>query len=71
MVDFKLNFDGLKIEFVIFFFCLLYILLNGLIGIVVGMVIDIFFYNINELVDVCVMLLDNLNVILMDILSVV
>lgn len=42
-----------------FFVCLLYILLNGVIGIVVGMVIDILLYNVRELVNVCVLLLDN------------
>lgn len=71
MVDWVFNFDGMLNEFSVFLVCLLYILLNGVIGIVVGMVMDIFFYNVRELVNVCVMLLDNSKVEFSDVLEYV
>lgn len=42
--------------------CLLYILFNGVIGIVVGMVMDILLYNVWEVVSVCCLLFDKLKV---------
>lgn len=51
--------------------CLLYILFNGVTGIVVGMVIDILLYNVCEVVDVIIYFIDNFNVLLIDLMQYV
>lgn len=60
IVDFKLNFDELLKEFLVLLVRYFNLLVNGLNGIVVGMVILIFLYNLVEVIDVIVYLIDNL-----------
>lgn len=71
MVDWVLNFDGMLQELKMLLVCLLNILLNGIIGIVVGMVIDIFLYNLWEVVKVVIMLIEQLKIIFDELLDIV
>ncbi|QNS14490.1 DNA topoisomerase IV subunit A [Mannheimia bovis] len=70
-VDYQPNFDGSIEEPKYLPARLPHILLNGTMGIAVGMATDIPPHNINELADASVMLLDNPNATLDDILTVV
>ncbi|MFA9499758.1 DNA topoisomerase IV subunit A [Mannheimia sp. E30BD] len=70
-VDYQLNFDGSLEEPKYLPARLPHILLNGTMGIAVGMATDIPPHNINELADASVMLLDNPKATLDDILTVV
>ncbi|QLB16230.1 DNA topoisomerase IV subunit A [Mannheimia varigena] len=70
-VDYQPNFDGSLEEPKYLPARLPHILLNGTMGIAVGMATDIPPHNINELADASVMLLDNPNATLDDILTVV
>ncbi|AGQ24777.1 DNA topoisomerase IV subunit A [Mannheimia haemolytica D153] len=70
-VDYQPNFDGSLEEPKYLPACLPHILLNGTMGIAVGMATDIPPHNINELADASVMLLDNPKATLDDVLSVV
>ncbi|HHW7569157.1 TPA: DNA topoisomerase IV subunit A [Mannheimia haemolytica] len=70
-VDYQPNFDGSLEEPKYLPARLPHILLNGTMGIAVGMATDIPPHNINELADASVMLLDNPKATLDDVLSVV
>lgn len=70
-VDYQPNFDGSLEEPKYLPSRLPHILLNGTMGIAVGMATDIPPHNINELADASVMLLENPNASLNDLLSVV
>ncbi|HGO5822400.1 TPA: DNA topoisomerase IV subunit A [Mannheimia haemolytica] len=70
-VDYQPNFDGSLEEPKYLPARLPHILLNGTMGIAVGMATDIPPHNINELADASVMLLDNPTATLDDVLSVV
>ncbi|MDY2946868.1 MAG: DNA topoisomerase IV subunit A, partial [Mannheimia varigena] len=70
-VDYQPNFDGSIEEPKYLPARLPHILLNGTMGIAVGMATDIPPHNINELADASVMLLDNPKAMLDDILTVV
>lgn len=70
-VDYQPNFDGSLEEPKYLPARLPHILLNGTMGIAVGMATDIPPHNINELADASVMLLDNPKATLDDILTVV
>lgn len=58
MVDFLLIYDEWNIELIVLLSKFLNLFVNGFSGIVVSMVILIFFYNLGEVCDVLVMLLD-------------
>ena len=49
-MDWVLNFDGILNELVILLVCLFNLLFNGMMGIVVGMVIDVLSHNLCEVV---------------------
>ena len=70
-VDYQPNFDGTLEEPKYLPARLPHILLNGTMGIAVGMATDIPPHNLNELADACVMLLDNPKAGLADLLEVV
>lgn len=70
-VDYQPNFDGTLEEPKYLPARLPHILLNGTMGIAVGMATDIPPHNLNELADACVMLLDNPKASLADLLEVV
>lgn len=70
-VDYLPNFDGTLEEPKYLPARLPHILLNGTMGIAVGMATDIPPHNLNELADACVMLLDNPKAGLADLLEVV
>ena len=70
-VDYQPNFDGTLEEPKYLPGRLPHILLNGTMGIAVGMATDIPPHNLNELADACVMLLDNPKASLADLLEVV
>ncbi len=70
-VDYQPNFDGSLEEPKYLPARLPHILLNGTMGIAVGMATDIPPHNINELANASVMLLDNPKATLDDVLSVV
>lgn len=70
-VDYQPNFDGTLEEPKYLPARLPHILLNGTMGIAVGMATDIPPHNLNELADACVMLLDNTKAGLADLLEVV
>lgn len=70
-VDYQPNFDGTLEEPKYLPARLPHILLNGTMGIAVGMATDIPPHNLNELADACVMLLDNPKAGLVDLLEVV
>lgn len=59
IVDFQLNFDDLLQELQVFFIKILNFFVNGVVGIVVGMVINMVLYNLIEVVDVCIVYVDN------------
>ena len=70
-VDYQPNFDGTLEEPKYLPARLPHMLLNGTMGIAVGMATDIPPHNLNELADACVMLLDNPKAGLADLLEVV
>lgn len=57
VVDFCLNYDGMLYEFVVLFVVFLNLLCNGVLGIVVGMVMNVLLYNLYEVIDVCLYLI--------------
>lgn len=71
IVDFMLNFDELVKELKVLLLRFFNFLVNGSQGIVVGMVINILFYNLVEVIDVIVYLFDNENVIFDDIMKII
>lgn len=71
IVDFQLNYDDEDIELVVLFVWFLNIFVNGFGGIVVGMVINIFFYNLGELIDVCIVFIDSLELQVVDLMEYV
>lgn len=54
IVEFVFNFDDISKEFVVFLVMFFNLLVNGFIGILVGYVIDIFFYYLGEVIDVVI-----------------
>lgn len=66
IVDWLFNFDGFLDELVMLFVCLFNVLLNGVMGIVVGMFMDIFLYNLWEVGFVCIWLLEDFGCLLDD-----
>lgn len=71
IIDFVFNYDDILKELDILLSCLFNFLVNGVNGIVVGMVIFIFLYRIDEIIDVLVYVLENFNVGLDEILEFV
>lgn len=59
IVDFLLNYDGKEMIFDVFLIKIFVLLVNGLLGIVVGMVINILLYNLNEVLDGCLVYIEN------------
>lgn len=64
IVDFVFNFDDMLQELIVFFVCILNFLVNGVFGIVVGMVINMLLYNFSEVIDGMVVIIDNLDIII-------
>lgn len=62
IVDFQFNYDEKELELMVMLIWFLNLLVNGLVGIVVGMVINILLYNLSELINVCIVLIDNLEI---------
>lgn len=71
MVDFMLNYDGLFEELKMLLSCMLFVLLNGVLGIVVGFVIEILLYNLCEVVVVVVVLICNLKFMYVELMSLI
>lgn len=57
IVEMILNFDDIEKELVVLFVWIFNFFVNGVIGIFVGYVIEIFIYNLGELIDVLIYLL--------------
>lgn len=51
--------------------CFFNLLVNGVIGIVVGMVINILLYNLGEFIDVVKLVMDNFDVIIWELMEVI
>lgn len=62
VVDYCVNYDGMFEEFVVLLVVFFNLFVNGVSGIVVGMVINILLYNLYELIDVCLYLIKVLDV---------
>lgn len=62
IVDFVWNFDDIEKEFIVLLVKYFNLLVNGLMGILVGYVIEIFIYNLVEIIDGIVYLIDYFNV---------
>lgn len=59
IVKFVFNFDDLEKEFVVMLVLIFNLLINGLIGIVLGFVIEMLLYNLNEILDVVIVKVKN------------
>lgn len=62
MVNFVFNYDGSEYMFLVLLIWIFNFLINGLFGIVVGMVMNILFYNLGEVVDGCLVCIDNFDI---------
>lgn len=71
MVEFVLNFDDISKELVVLFVMFFNLLVNGLIGILVGYVIDIFFYYLGEVIDVVIKWIELFDCIVDDLMQVI
>lgn len=60
IVDFVWNFDDIEKELIVFLVWYLNFLVNGLIGIFVGYVIEILIYNLVEVIDGIIYMIDYL-----------
>lgn len=69
IVDFVDNYDVIEKELLVFFLCFLNLLVFGGLGIVVGMVISIFLYNLVEIIDVIIVLVKNLEISISEIME--
>lgn len=69
IVDFVDNYDVIEKELLVFFLCFLNLLVLGGLGIVVGMVISILFYNLVEIIDVIIVLVKNLEISINEIME--
>lgn len=69
IVDFVDNYDVIEKELLVFFLCFLNLLVLGGLGIVVGMVISILFYNLVEIIDVIIVLVKNLEISISEIME--
>lgn len=70
VVDFKLIYDENDEELVVFLVGFLNLFVNGVIGIVVGMVISILLYNVVEVIDVVLLLVDCKIILMEELLEV-
>lgn len=57
IVDFVFNYDGIEFILEVLLIKVFNLLVNGFFGIVVGMVINIFLYNLIEVINGCVVLI--------------
>lgn len=69
IIDFIDNYDGNERELLVLFVCFFNLLVNGVVGIVVGMVINIFFYNLIEVIDGVFSLSKNLDIIINELME--
>lgn len=60
MVLFKDNFDNIVKELVVLLFCYFNLFVNGVSGIFFGFVIEILMYNLCEVIDVCIVVMEKL-----------
>lgn len=63
IVDWVFNYDGIEQILVVMLIKIFNLLVNGFSGIVVGMVINILLYNFGEVIDGCLVLMDNFDLI--------
>lgn len=71
IVEFQDNYDGKDCELMVLFVCFLNMLVNGVGGIVVGMVINILLYNLGEVIDVMLVLIESLDLFIECLMEIV
>lgn len=69
IIDYVDNYDGFECELVILLVCFFNLFVNGLLGIVVGMVINIFIYYFGEVIDGVLVFSYDLDIIICDLME--
>lgn len=71
MVEFVFNFDDISSELIVLLVMFFNLLVNGFMGILVGYVIEFFFYYLGEVIDVMIMWIDKLICIIEELMMVI
>lgn len=66
-----LNFDDMEYELIVLLVCFLNLLVNGVMGILVGYVMEILLYNLSEVIDVILFLMNYFKVMFEDLMDFV